>query len=100
MQESFVGIDASIAGQVARATQFKREKSHQNSKKTCNTDTDLDIQTFSSLWSDDDDDEQLANHFYIDKTAQRKNNSHHRKLSRYLSTVNRSLLDRPGDLIA
>ncbi|CAF4417413.1 unnamed protein product, partial [Rotaria magnacalcarata] len=53
MQESFVGIDASIAGQVARATQFKREKSHQNSKKTCNTDTDLDIQTFSSLWSDD-----------------------------------------------
>ncbi|CAF2033517.1 unnamed protein product [Rotaria magnacalcarata] len=98
MQESFVGIDASIAGQVARATQFKREKSHQNSKKTCNTDTDLDIQTFSSLWSDDDDDdEQLANHFYIDKTAQRKSNSHYRKLSRCLSTVNHSLLDRPGD---
>ncbi|CAF4394474.1 unnamed protein product, partial [Rotaria magnacalcarata] len=71
IQESFVGIDASIAGQVARATQFKREKSHQNSKKTCNTDTDLNIQTFSSLWSDDDDDEQLADHFYIDKTAQR-----------------------------
>ncbi|CAF4316310.1 unnamed protein product, partial [Rotaria magnacalcarata] len=70
----------------------------QNSKKTCNTDTDLDIQTFSSLWSDDDDDdEQLANHFYIDKTAQRKSNSHYRKLSRCLSTVNHSLLDRPGD---
>ncbi|CAF4404984.1 unnamed protein product [Rotaria socialis] len=99
MQESFVGIDASIAGHVARATQCKREKSHQNSKKTSNTDTDLDIQTFSSLWSDDDD-EQLADHFYIDKTAQRKGSSHHRKLSRYLSTVNRSLLDRPGDLIA
>ncbi|CAF3096777.1 unnamed protein product [Rotaria socialis] len=93
------GIDASIAGHLARATQFKREKSHQNSKNISNTDIDLDIQTFSSLWSDDDD-EQLVNHFYIDNTAQRKSNSHHRKLSRYLSTVNRSLLDRPGDLIA
>lgn len=94
MQESFVGIDASIAGHVANASQFKKGELKPSSKKTRSKDIDLDTQTFPSIWSDED--QQIP----MDKTNQRRPSSKHRKLSRYLSTVNRSLLDRPSDLIA
>ncbi|CAF1094059.1 unnamed protein product [Rotaria sordida] len=106
MQENFLGIDASIAGHVSKATQCKREKlSHQYYRKTRHTDSDIDIQTYSSIWSDDDDDnnntnELDENYYHIEKTNQKQINSNQRKISRYLSTVNRSLLDHPSDLIA
>ncbi|CAF3554936.1 unnamed protein product [Rotaria sp. Silwood1] len=99
MQESFLGIDASIAGHVSKATQFKKEKSHQYHRKPRNTDSDIDILTYSSIWSDDDD-ELDENQYHLEKTNQKQINRNQRKISRYLSTVNRSLLDRPSDLIA
>ncbi|CAF3139432.1 unnamed protein product [Rotaria sp. Silwood2] len=100
MQESFLGIDASIAGHVSKATQFKKEKPYQYQRKTRHTDSDIDIQTYSSIWSDDDDDELYENQYHIEQDNQRQINLNQRKISRYLSTVNRSLLDRPSDLIA
>jgi hypothetical protein len=82
MQESFRGIDASIAGHVSKASQSHRTM-------------DVEIKSNSSFWSD----EELADQYLIDAN-QRKSIPNQRKISRYLSAVNRSLLDRPSDLIA
>ncbi|UJR09413.1 hypothetical protein I4U23_013654 [Adineta vaga] len=94
MHESFRGVDASIAGHVSKASQYTKQKSHPSQTKTREYDSDIDIKSNSSFWSDEDEGPQTE-----DK-HQRKTIPHQRKLSRYLSTVNRSLLDRPSDLIA
>jgi len=94
MQASFRGIDASIAGHVSKASQYTKQKSNQSHTKTRDYDSDVDIKSNSSFWSDEEEDHQ------IEEIHQRKTIPHQRKISRYLSTVNRSLLDRPSDLIA
>lgn len=81
MQESFRGVDASMAGHISKASQWPR--SHQS--------TAADIRP---LWSDDELTDTSMN-----RSRSRRSAPQQRKLSRYLSTVNRSLLDRPGDLI-
>ena len=95
MQESFRGVDASIAGHVSKASQFTSRKSRRPYKNFRDNDSDIDIKSSSSFWSDEDQTVQ-----YIKDSNQRKTIPHQRKISRYLSTVNRSLLDRPSDLIA
>jgi hypothetical protein len=92
MQESFRGVDASIAGHVSKASQFRKFQIH---RTTHDIDTDVDIKSTSSFWSDDEIRDQ-----YIDRDNSRKTIPHQRKISRYISTVNRSLLDHPSDLIA
>jgi hypothetical protein len=96
MQENFRGIDASIAGHVSNASRLIRcqqrpirsrlrfdgdDKSHNN----------MDIHTNSSFWSDNDEQ-------YSQPLVHRHN--YQRPIARYLSTVNRSLLDCPSHLIA
>ena len=90
MQERFRGVDASIAGQVSSASQYTKEKL-QHKPTTGPTDQDIDAQ---SLFSSDDDEEQQM---IVDN---QRRTVPQNQLSRYLSTVNRSLLDRPSDLIA
>ena len=80
MQESFRGVDASMAGHISNASQMPR--SHQ---------TAADVRP---LWSDDELTDASMN-----RSRPRRSIPEQRKLSRYLSTVNRSLLDHPGDLI-
>ncbi|CAF1006180.1 unnamed protein product [Adineta steineri] len=94
MQESFRGIDAYIAGHVSNASQYTKQKSQQSQTKTRDYESDIDIKSNSSFWSDEDE------NYYIDDIHSRKIIPHQRKISRYLSTVNRSLLDRPSNLIA
>lgn len=94
MQESFRGVDASIAGHVSRASQFRKPKAHSSQARTRDGDSDIDIRSNSSFWSDEDEGPQTED------GHQRRSAPQPRKLSRYLSTVNRSLLDRPSDLIA
>jgi len=78
MRERFRQVDASIAGRISKA-------SHE-------LDSDVDIKSSSSFWSDDD---------HIDETiSPSKTPNRSRKITRYISTVNRSLLDNPSDLIA
>jgi hypothetical protein len=99
MQERFRGVDASIAGQVAKASKDPKPKArHQpttvSPTKHIDNDSDVDIKSNSLIWSSDDEPEPT-----IDPNP-RKTIPHQKQLSRYLSTVNRSLLDRPSDLIA
>ncbi|CAF0833022.1 unnamed protein product [Adineta ricciae] len=94
MQESFRGVDAFIAGHVSRASQYTKHKSAKSQSKIPDNDSDIDIKSNSSFWSDEDEGLQTEDNH------QRKTIPHQRKLSRYLSAVNRSLLDRPSDLIA
>ncbi|CAF3055083.1 unnamed protein product [Rotaria sp. Silwood2] len=56
-------------------------------------DSDVEIKSNSSFWSDDEEEE-------ITNDNQRKAITNQKQLSRYLSTANRSLLDRPSDLVA
>jgi hypothetical protein len=98
MQDSFRGVDASIAGQVSHASQYTKHKGrHQltttSQIKPVDQDSDVDIKSTSSFWSDEEEEQMVVDH-------QRKPVPHQKQLSRYLSTVNRSLLDRPSDLIA
>lgn len=94
MQDRFRGVDASIAGQVANASRYTQDKtSHQPTTKPLDHDQDLDMRSNSSLWSDEDEEQMIVD-------QQQRPHAQARKLSRYLSTVNRSLLDRPSDLIA
>ena len=100
MQERFRGVDASIAGQVSNASQYNKQKGRHSQGTTSHTkamdnDSDVDIRSNSSFWSDEDDEQQHAFN-----GQQRKSVPQLRQISRYLSTVNRSLLDRPSDLIA
>jgi hypothetical protein len=95
MQEKFHGVDASIAGHVSKVTQYTKSKSRQSSQTTRDIDTDIDLKSNSSFWSD----EELADQ-HPDTHYPRRTIPHQRKISRYLSTVNRSLLDHPSDLIA
>ena len=100
MQERFRGVDAVIADQVSNASQYKKPKRPHSQGTTSHTrpmdnDSDVDIRSNSSFWSDEDDEQQQAFNGH-----QRKSVPQPRQLSRYLSTVNRSLLDRPSDLIA
>lgn len=97
MQKSFHGVDVSIAGHVAKATKSKRIKPRQYRKKVHHHDNEIDILSNSSFWSDD---EALIDHYSIEETYKRKPVSKQPQLTRYLSTVNRSLLDRPSNLIA
>jgi hypothetical protein len=93
MQERCRGVDASIAGHISRASLFTKSKSRQSYKITRDIDSDVDIKSSSSFWSDEDIGDQ-----YINRNQKRIQQQ--RKISRYLSTVNRSLLDHPSDLIA
>ncbi|CAF1311454.1 unnamed protein product, partial [Adineta steineri] len=99
MQDSFRGVDASIAGHVSNASQYTKQKAHHPTttisqiKSPVDNDSDVDIKSNSSFWSDEEEEP-----IFDDK--QQKTIPHQKQLSRYLSTVNRSLLDRPSNLIA
>ena len=80
MQESFRGVDASMAGYISKASRLLE------SRRT-GTDT-------RALWSDDDLTDTSSS-----RTRPRRSVPQQRKLSRYLTAVNRSLLDHPGDLV-
>ena len=101
MQERFRGVDASIAGQISTASQYSKPKARHSPGggispgKRAENDSDRDSGSNSSFWSDEDDD-QLQPML----TDQPGRPVPQRQISRYLSTVNRSLLDRPSDLIA
>jgi hypothetical protein len=95
MQESFRGVDASIAGHISKVSQFTKSKSHQSYRTPHDIDSDVDIKSNSLFWSDEEEANQ-----YNNENRKRKLIPHQRKISRYLSTVNRSLLDHPSDLIA
>jgi hypothetical protein len=95
MRERFRGVDASIAGHISKASQFTTRRSRRPYKNYRDNDSDIDIKSSSSFWSDEEEIDQ-----HIKDSNQRKTIPHQRKISRYLSTVNRSLLDRPSDLIA
>ena len=95
MQESFRGVDASIAGHVSKASQFTKQRFRPSRRKNRDNDSDIDIKSNSSFWSDEEQVDQ-----YIEQHYPTRNIPRQRKISRYLSTVNRSLLDRPSDLIA
>ena len=100
MQDNFHGIDISVADHVSKATNWtRREITHSTHRKVRNIsiNTDIDIQSNSALWSDDEQD--IHNH-HREEIKSRKINPNQRKLSRYVSTVNRSLLDCPSNLIA
>ncbi|CAF4705856.1 unnamed protein product, partial [Rotaria sp. Silwood1] len=99
MQDRFRGVDASIAGQVSNASQYTKQKMHHkptttttSQMKPADNDSDVDIKSNSSFWSDEEEEQIIDDN-------QRKTIPNQKKLSRYLSTVNRSLLDRPSDLI-
>ncbi len=95
MQDRFRGVDASIAGQVSDASQYTKQKAHRPPTTTSPTkpiDHDSDVE-LKSFWSDEDEEQMVVD-------QQQRPMTHQRQLSRYLSTVNRSLLDRPSDLIA
>ncbi|CAM2717941.1 unnamed protein product [Rotaria socialis] len=105
MHDRFRGVDATIAGQVSNASQYAKNKGHQqppppptttSQMNPADNDSDVDIKSNSSFWSDEEEEQQQQT---IDDN-QRKTIPNQRQLSRYLSTVNRSLLDRPSDLIA
>ena len=98
MQDRFRGVDASIAGQVSHASQYRKQTDdhHPTStspKKSLDHDSDMDTKSYSSLFSDDDDEQMIVD-------SSRQSNLPQKQITRYLSTVNRSLLDRPSDLIA
>jgi hypothetical protein len=99
MHESFRGIDASIAGHVSKASQFAQRKppppptARVVQSKLYEHDNEMEIKSNSSFWSDEDEEE-------VRLEQQNRGAPHQRQISRYLSTVNRSLLDRPSDLIA
>lgn len=96
MLESFRGVDASIAGHVSKASQFARQKpppARVMHSKLNEHDSDMEIKSSSSFWSDEDEED-------VRLEQQNRNVPHQRQISRYLSTVNRSLLDRPSDLVA
>jgi len=98
MQDRFRGVDASIAGHVSNASKYTKQKPHHQQTTTSQIkpvdyDSDVDIRSNSSFWSDEDEEQMIVDN-------QRKTIPHQKQLSRYLSTVNRSLLDRPSDLIA
>ena len=98
MQERFHGVDASIAGQVSSASQYTKSKAHQQPTTTSpikhvDNASDLDTRSISPFSSDEDEEQMIVDN-------QRRTIPHQNQLSRYLSTVNRSLLDRPSDLIA
>ncbi|CAF3643377.1 unnamed protein product [Rotaria sordida] len=100
MQDRFRGVDASIAGQVSNASQYTKQKLHHqpitiSQIKPVDHDSDVDIRSNSSFWSDEEEEEEQI----IDDN-QRKTIPNQKQLARYLSTVNRSLLDRPSHLIA
>lgn len=101
MQERFRGVDASIAGQISNASQYSKPKTRHSpggvaSGKRAENDSDRESSSNSSFWSDEDDDQlQPMRTDHSGRPA-----PHQRQISRYLSTVNRSLLDRPSDLIA
>ena len=96
MQDRFRGVDASIAGQVSTASQYKKrtdQPTTTTTSKAIDHDSDIDPGSYASLWSDDDDEQMIVDN-------QRQSTPQQKQLSRYWSTVNRSLLDRPSDLIA
>jgi hypothetical protein len=98
MHDRFRNVDESIAGHISHASQYKKRKDHQqpttiSPMKSMDNDSDLDLKSNSSFWSDEDDEQMIVDN-------QRTTIPHQKQLSRYLSTVNRSLLDRPSDLIA
>lgn len=96
MQEHFRGVDESIAGHVTRASQDARQTGHRqpmSPMKPVDNDSDVDIKSNSSFWSDEDEEQTIDDN-------QRKTIPNQKQISRFLSTVNRSLLDRPSDLIA
>lgn len=98
MQDRFRGVDASIAGQVSTASKYQKNQARQpattSQMKPTDHDSDIDIRSNSSLWSDEDDEQQITD------DNQRKTIPNQKQLSRYLSSVNRSLLDRPSDVVA
>lgn len=98
MQDTFRVVDASIAGYVANASQYSKDKAHHPSAKASQAKpahrASIDDVPFSSFLSSDED-EELAPDGNQGHTVTR-----HNPLSRFLSTINRSLLDRPSDLIA
>ncbi|UJR36709.1 hypothetical protein I4U23_029426 [Adineta vaga] len=101
VQDSFRGIDASIAGHVSNASQYTKQKGRHppsttttiSQIKPMDNDSDVEIKSNSSFWSDEEEDQMFDDN-------QRRTVPHQKQLGRYLSTVNRSLLDRPSDLIA
>ncbi|CAF1029712.1 unnamed protein product, partial [Adineta ricciae] len=98
IQESFRGIDASIAGHVSNASQYTKQTARHppvtiSQMKPLDTDSDVEIKSNSSFWSDEEEDQLFDD-------DRRQTIPHQKQLARYLSTVNRSLLDRPSDLIA
>jgi hypothetical protein len=102
MQESFRGVDATIAGQVSNASQYTKQKSRHpqtttvSQSKPFDNDSDVDVRSNTSLWSDEEEEQQQQ----IIQDNRRMIIPPQKQLTRYLSTVNRSLLDRPSDLIA
>ncbi|CAF4543036.1 unnamed protein product, partial [Rotaria magnacalcarata] len=80
------------------ASQYAKNRGYQQLPSTTisqmnpvDNDSDVDIKSNSSFWSDEEEEQQQT----IDDN-QRKTIPNQRQLSRYLSTVNRSLLDRPS----
>ena len=102
MHESFRGVDASIAGHVSKASQFAQQKLLLKAvpSQLPERDSDMEIKSNSSFWSDEDEEEEEEGHGERREEGEGRNVPHQRQISRYLSTVNRSLLDRPSDLIA
>ncbi|CAF1686314.1 unnamed protein product, partial [Didymodactylos carnosus] len=66
----------------------------QLSSKPAYADSDVEINSDSSFWSDEEEQEQM------EQGNRRNVVPYRRQVSRYLSTVNRSLLDRPSDHVA
>ncbi|CAF0947085.1 unnamed protein product, partial [Didymodactylos carnosus] len=101
VQEHFRGVDATIAGQVSNASRYTTPKNRRNmsqqqqilSKKPIDQDSDIEINSNSSFWSDEDEQQMNTNGGILAQLPQRH-------INRYLSTVNRSLLDRPSNLIS
>ncbi|CAF0904241.1 unnamed protein product [Didymodactylos carnosus] len=105
VHEHFRGVDATIAGQVSNASQYTSPKKrsvipqHQQtlSQKPVDVDSDIEINSNSSFWSDEDEQQQQQQ---MDTDDVPQHHLPQRQINRYLSTVNRSLLDRPSDLIS
>lgn len=98
MQDTMRGIDMAIAGHVSDASKIRTQANDQNKAgsqiRPMDNDSDLDIQLNSPFWSDEEEDQTAS----ITAPA-RSGTTHQRQISRYLSAVNRSLLDKPSDVV-
>lgn len=93
IEELFRSIDASIAGHISKASKFVQDRSIFPTNG--DSDHDVDIKSSSSFWSDDEVEENSLRDNFHSKILPKQ-----RQISRFLSTVNQSLLDQPSGLIA